>query len=216
MPSSRSRCSALDSRLSRMRSPALSWATRSSIESHSGVAYSGWLPTSRYRRAPFSRKTLLLRPQLTTRRNRYRATSSGLSRRGPRRVHVTPYSFSSPKMRLSTKAKLPLVPMQQTRMVRLATVGTSFHARVIAARLGSEGILTDLRGNVDGFYPVGVVHVFVDQEDLEDAQEILMVDDVESAFDEPDDVPEAGTPPALWLVFGAILAMAAVIFSRTF
>ena len=30
----------------------------------------GWLPTSRYRRAPLRRKTLLLRPQLTTLRNR--------------------------------------------------------------------------------------------------------------------------------------------------
>lgn len=106
--------------------------------------------------------------------------------------------------------------MQQTRMVRLTTVGTSFHARVIAARLGSEGIVTDLRGNVDGFYPVGDVHVYVDQEDLPEAQEILMVDDVESAFDETDDGLEAGAPPALWLVMGAVLAMAAVLFSRTF
>src|SRR5215207_547021 len=216
MPSSRRRCSADTSKLSRMRSPALSCTTTSYRLSHSGVAYSGCEPTSRYSRAPFCRNTLLLRPQLTTRRNRYRATSSGLSRRWPRRVQVTPYSFSSPKMRLSIKAKLPLVPMQQTRMVRLATVGTSFHARVIAARLGSEGIVTDLRGNVDGFYPVGVAHVYVDQADLAEAQEILMADDVESAFDEPEDVPELGTPPALWLVFGAILAMAAVIFSRTF
>ncbi len=104
--------------------------------------------------------------------------------------------------------------MQQTRMVRLATVGTSFHARVIAARLGSEGIVTDLRGNVDSFYPVGDVHVFVDQEDLSEAQEILMVDDVESAFDQPDEA--AGTPPALWLVLGAVLGIAAVLFSRTF
>jgi hypothetical protein len=53
-----------------MRSPALSWMTRSRTESHSGVAYSGWLPTSRYSRAPLARKTLLLRPQDTTRRNR--------------------------------------------------------------------------------------------------------------------------------------------------
>jgi hypothetical protein len=104
--------------------------------------------------------------------------------------------------------------MQQTRMVRLATVGTSFHARVIAARLGSEGIVTDLRGNVDSFYPVGDVHVFVDQEDLSEAQEILMVDDVESAFDQPDEA--AGTPPALWLVLGTVLGIAAVLFSRTF
>ena len=129
---------------------------------------------------------------------------------------MTPYSFSSPKMRLSIKAKLPLVPMQQTRMVRLTTVGSSFHARVIAARLGSEGIVTNLRGNVDSFYPVGDVHVFVDQEDLSEAQEILMVDDVESAFDQPDEVLEGGAPKELWLVLGAFLGIAAVTFSRTF
>ncbi len=61
-----------------------------------GVAYSGCEPTSRYRRAPFCRNTFELRPHDTTRRNRYRATSSGLRRRWPRSVHVTPYSFSSP------------------------------------------------------------------------------------------------------------------------
>ena len=106
--------------------------------------------------------------------------------------------------------------MQQTRMVRLTTVGTSFHARVIAARLGSEGIVTDLRGNVDGLYPVGAVYVYVDQDDLLQAQEILMVDDVESAFDDRDEVLELGTPKELWLVLGAILGIAAVLFSRTF
>ena len=106
--------------------------------------------------------------------------------------------------------------MQQTRMVRLATVGTSFHARVIAARLGSEGIVTDLRGNIDGLYPVGDVHVYVDQEDLADAQELLLADEVESAFDEPDEVPELGAPKELWLVLGVIVCIAAAIFSRTF
>src|SRR5580704_18109652 len=103
MPSSRSRVSASTSRPSRMRSPALSCVTRSIRLSHSGVAYSGWLPTSRYRRAPLRRKTLLLRPQDTTRRNRYRATSSGESRRCPRKVQVTPYSFSTPNIRRSTR-----------------------------------------------------------------------------------------------------------------
>src|SRR5579859_2694798 len=101
MPSSRSRRSASTSRPSRIRSPALSWTTRSEMLSHSGVAYSGWLPTSRYNRAPLRRNTLLLRPQETTRRNRYLATSSGESLRLPRNVHVTPYSFSSPNIRLS-------------------------------------------------------------------------------------------------------------------
>src|SRR4029077_5281214 len=101
MPSSRSRRSASTSRPSRIRSPALSWTTRSEMLSHSGVAYSGWLPTSRYSRAPLRRNTLLLRPHETTRRNRYLATSSGESLRLPRNVHVTPYSFSSPNIRLS-------------------------------------------------------------------------------------------------------------------
>ena len=101
-------------------------------------------------------------------------------------------------------------------MVRLAVVSSSFHARVIAARLGSEGIVTDLRGNIDGLYPVGDVHVYVDLEDLAEAQELLMADEVESAFDEPDETVELGTPKALWLILGAILGIAAVVFSRTF
>jgi hypothetical protein len=106
--------------------------------------------------------------------------------------------------------------MQQTRMVRLATVGTSFHARVIAARLGSEGIVTDLRGNIDGVYPMGDVHVYVDQDDLAEAQELLMVDEVESAFDAPEEPAGAAAPRELWIVLGAILAMAAVVFVRMF
>ena len=105
--------------------------------------------------------------------------------------------------------------MQQTRMVRLATVATSFHARVIAARLGSEGIVTDLRGNVDGLYPVGDVHVYVDQEDLAEAQELLMADEVESAFDEPEEVPELRTRE-LCLVVVAIFGRVALMLARMF
>ena len=101
-------------------------------------------------------------------------------------------------------------------MVRLATVSSSFHARVIAARLGVDGIVTDLRGNVDGVYPVGDVHVFVGEDDLPEAQEILMVEDVESAFDAPEDPADFAAPKELWLVLGAIVAMATVIFSRMF
>ena len=102
-------------------------------------------------------------------------------------------------------------------MVRVATVGTSFHARVIAARLGAEGIVTDLRGNIDGLYPVGDVHVYVDQEDLAEAQELLMADEVESAFDQPDDadLDRRGTHE-LWLVLVAILGIAAVTFARMY
>ncbi len=99
-------------------------------------------------------------------------------------------------------------------MVRLATVSNSFHARVIAARLGSEGIVTTLRGNVDGLYPVGDVHVYVDQDDLAEAQELLMADEVESAFDEPDEAWDMRGPRELWLVFGAILGILAVMLTR--
>jgi hypothetical protein len=101
-------------------------------------------------------------------------------------------------------------------MVRLVTVNSSFHARVIAARVGAEGIVTELRGNLDGPYPMGDVHVYVPEEDLPSASELLMADEVESAFDDDDDVAESGPPVELWLVLGSILALAAVLFGRAF
>ena len=58
-------------------------------------------------------------------------------------------------------------------MVRLVTVPNTFHARVIAARLGAEGMVTDLRGNLDGPYPMGDVHIYVGEDDLADAQDFL-------------------------------------------
>jgi hypothetical protein len=100
-------------------------------------------------------------------------------------------------------------------MVRLATVRTTFHARVIAARLGSEGIVTDLRGNVDGIYPMGDVHVYVAEEDLPEAQEVLLVDEVESAFDDEVDDASVGTPHELWVFLVAVLLLAAVLFARS-
>jgi hypothetical protein len=101
-------------------------------------------------------------------------------------------------------------------MVRLATVRTTFHARVIAARLGAEGIVTDLRGNVDGIYPMGDVHVFVSEEDLPEAQELLLADEVESAFDNDGEGDGGiGAPRELWVFLVAILVLAAVVFARS-
>jgi hypothetical protein len=59
------------------------------------------------------------------------------------------------------------------RLVRLVTVPGSFEAKVIAAKLGSDGIVWELRGGVDGPYPMGPVHVFVLQRDLDHAREVL-------------------------------------------
>jgi hypothetical protein len=101
-------------------------------------------------------------------------------------------------------------------MVRLATVRSTFHARVIAARLGAEGLVTDLRGNVDGIYPMGDVHVYVAEEDLAEAQELLLVDEVESAFDEDGDGDaDVGAPRELWVFLVAVLLLAAVLFARS-
>ena len=67
-------------------------------------------------------------------------------------------------------------------MVHLLTVGSAFQARVLAARLGSEGIVTSLRGAVDGPYPFGDVAVFVDADDMDLARQLLLADEVEAVF----------------------------------
>ena len=100
-------------------------------------------------------------------------------------------------------------------MVLLTTVRNSFHARVIAARLGAEGFVTELRGNVDGMYPVGDVQVFVTEDDYEPARELLLADEVESAFDGPNDDVDLSTPRELWVLLAAMLVLAAVLLSRS-
>jgi hypothetical protein len=68
---------------------------------------------------------------------------------------------------------LPLSAMAAIEMVRLLTTLDQFEARVLAARLGAEGVLWELRGGHDGPYPMGPVHVFVEASDLERAQELV-------------------------------------------
>jgi hypothetical protein len=66
----------------------------------------------------------------------------------------------------------------------LTTVQGSFHGRVVAARLGTEGILVELRGVWDGPYPLlGAVEVFVSEDQLELSREILLADAVDAAVD---------------------------------
>ena len=77
---------------------------------------------------------------------------------------------------------------QGLRMVHLRTVPDAWHAKVLAARLGSEGILTHLQGNLSGPYPFGTVSVLVEAEQAELAAALLLADEVESAF--PTEGPE--------------------------
>ena len=101
-------------------------------------------------------------------------------------------------------------------MVRLTTVRDTFHARVITARLGADGIVTELRGNVDGPYPMGDVHVYVGEDDLGSAQEILMADEVEAVFEHGAGDDDLRAPRELWLILASVVLLAAVLFARSF
>jgi hypothetical protein len=62
----------------------------------------------------------------------------------------------------------------------------SFHGRVLAARLGAEGVIVVLKGMSEGPYPLqGAVEVLVPAEQLELAREILLADEVEDVFVDP-------------------------------
>lgn len=71
------------------------------------------------------------------------------------------------------------------RMVHLRTVPDSWHAKVLAARLGCEGIVIQLRGSVSGPYPFGSVAVLVEAGQAELAADLLLADEVEAAFQRP-------------------------------
>jgi Putative prokaryotic signal transducing protein len=81
-------------------------------------------------------------------------------------------------------------------MVPLTTVANPMAARILAAHLGAEGIVWQLRGDVDGPYPVGPVEVLVPVDDLEVARAVVASADADAvtvADDEPDDEPGLDT-----------------------
>jgi Putative prokaryotic signal transducing protein len=72
-------------------------------------------------------------------------------------------------------------------MVHLTTAGSLFEARVVMARLGADGILTQLRGGRDGPYPLpGPVEVLVIADQADEARQLLLADQVEAIFDDPE------------------------------
>ncbi len=99
-------------------------------------------------------------------------------------------------------------------MVRVATARDSFEARIIAARLGADGIVWELRGAVDGPYPIGEVQVLVEAGEVNVARALLTVEaegfDVRAGVD--GDVDDSAPVPAAmrssWL---AVLALALVV-----
>jgi Putative prokaryotic signal transducing protein len=66
-------------------------------------------------------------------------------------------------------------------MVTVTSVTDPMTARILAARLGAEGIVWQLRGD-DGVYPLGPVELMVEEGDAATARALLgedAVDDVE-------------------------------------
>ena len=105
-------------------------------------------------------------------------------------------------------------------MTRLTWVSGSFHARVLVARLASEGIDARLSGSVDGTYGITVgdlarVDVLVPDSQLEDARYVLLADEVDAALGAPTEWWDAGVAPrhrARWpWVVAALVLLTAVV-----
>jgi len=104
-------------------------------------------------------------------------------------------------------------------MVPLTTAQGSFHAGVIAARLGAEGILTEVVGAPSGIYPFPApVQVLVNEDDLPAASELLMADEVEAVFDGVQVRPPLlrRAPLLIWVGLFTLLAWTVVATVRGF
>lgn len=105
-------------------------------------------------------------------------------------------------------------------MVPLTTTANGFAARVLAAHLGAEGIVWELRGGLDGPYPVGPVEVLVAEDDLVLARQVVAEHPLLEVADGgghavPGAEAAAGRAPReLWVVLGAVLGAAAVLLGR--
>jgi hypothetical protein len=107
----------------------------------------------------------------------------------------------------------------RVRMAPLTWVAGAFRARVLAARLESEGIDAQLRGALESPYGLTVgdmarVDVYVPEDQLADAQYVLLADEIDATLAAPTYWWDAGADrPAhrrLWLrwMAAALLAIA--------
>jgi hypothetical protein len=102
-------------------------------------------------------------------------------------------------------------------MVLLTTATGEFHARVLAARLGADGILTEVVGASCCPYPVLArkIEVLVDEDDFDTARQLLLADEVDHIFDVAldDDVLHTDGEPLSadrfprWVALFAVLAI---------
>jgi hypothetical protein len=65
------------------------------------------------------------------------------------------------------------VVVDRYEMIPVALARSGFEAKLMAARLGSEGVIWSLRGDVDGLYPVGGIEVLVPSTEADRARDVL-------------------------------------------
>jgi hypothetical protein len=105
-------------------------------------------------------------------------------------------------------------------LTRLTWVSGAFRARVLAARLVSEGIDARLSGSIDAPYGITVgdmarVDVVVPVSQVEDARYVLLADEVDAALAAPTEWWDAGAPARRrarwpWVVAATVVAGAVV------
>jgi hypothetical protein len=103
-------------------------------------------------------------------------------------------------------------------MTVLTSVTGTFRARVLAARLESEGIDAHLRGAVDGPYGLTLgemarVDVLVPNDQVDDATFVMLIDEVDATLAPPTEWWHAGDdrPPARWPWWTALVLLTAAI-----
>ncbi len=102
-------------------------------------------------------------------------------------------------------------------MVPLVTLYDPFAARLLAARLGAEGVLAQSVGGLDGPYPLGPFRIDVEADRLDDARAVLWLGsgDADALLGPPrgaDRQPAA--PTATWVLLGAPLLAGVVLVAR--
>lgn len=126
------------------------------------------------------------------------------------RSWVPPSAGRPPPTRPARGSTATVVGVPPLHMVPLVQSVTTFEARVLAARLGVEGIVWELRGG-SSIYPVGWVDVLVAEADLDHARELLLLDELAAVLDDAavEDQPvgaAAGPDRSSWW-FGATLVV---------
>jgi hypothetical protein len=96
-------------------------------------------------------------------------------------------------------------------MIPVAFTRSGFEAKVLAAQLGSEGVVWELRGDVDGVYPVGGIEVLVPFDEAERARDVLATASIDPPEVGIEEVPPHHHPI---LVGGAMVLVVAFVVVR--